>query len=105
MKVLDLNILKFSGRDCGTCHRMSAYDSHVVEELGCKFILVSNDDPSTWNKYWRIYNTTPQETRGFPTYLLVSNPDGEFSILGDIRGGMDKGKFRERLSTLLDKFR
>ena len=51
------------------------------------------------------YNTTPQETRGFPTYLLVSNPDGEFSILGDIRGGMEKGKFRERLSTLLDKFR
>ena len=104
MKILDLNDLKFSGRDCGTCHRMSAYDSHVVEELGYKFILVSNDDPTTWNKYWRIYNTTPKETRGFPTYLLVSDPDVEFSILGDIRGGMSKGEFRERLSSLIKQF-
>ena len=107
MKILDLKLLKFSGWDCGTCHRMSAYDSQVTEELGLEFLLISNDDPNTWNKYQKIFHSTPQEGRGFPMYLLVSNAEDEklFSILGDIKGGMSKGEYRDRLSSLIKRFR
>ena len=38
---------------------------------------------------------------GWPTYLLVSDPDGDFSIEGELKGGMPKGDFRTRLAELL----
>ena len=42
-----------------------------------------------------------KEGMGWPTYLVVSDPEGEFTIHGEIRGGMPKGDFRSRLTALL----
>jgi hypothetical protein len=38
---------------------------------------------------------------GWPTYLVVSDPEGEFTIHGELKGGMPKGDFRTRLSGLI----
>ena len=40
---------------------------------------------------------------GWPTYLLVENPEGEFKIIGELKGGIAKGDFRERLSKIISK--
>jgi hypothetical protein len=42
-----------------------------------------------------------KEGMGWPTYLLVTDPEGDFTIHGEIRGGMPKGDFRTKLSALL----
>ena len=39
--------------------------------------------------------------RDRPTYLLVNDPEGEFEIIGELKGGIAKGDFRERLSNLI----
>ena len=103
---MSLTILKFSSEDCGTCHRMSHYDSLVSEELGCLFVNVMLQDTVTYRKYRRIllakYPT--KEGMGWPTYLIVENPEGEFEILGELKGGMSKGDFRNNLSSIIGKF-
>jgi len=38
---------------------------------------------------------------GWPTYLVVTDPEGEFAIHGELKGGMPKGDFRSRLQALL----
>tara|TARA_B100000579_G_scaffold315270_1_gene264723 strand:+ start:3832 stop:4146 length:315 start_codon:yes stop_codon:yes gene_type:complete len=98
-------LLKFSSEDCGTCHRMSFFDSKVASELGIEFISVKLQDTITYRKYRPIllkqYPT--KEGMGWPTYLLVIDPEGEFKILGELKGGISKGDFRERLTELLQK--
>ena len=42
-----------------------------------------------------------KEGMGWPTYLLVNDPEGEFEIIGELKGGIAKGDFRERLSNLI----
>ena len=97
------SVIKFSSEDCGTCHKMSHYDSKVAEELGFTFIGVLLQDTATYKKYRKIllskYPT--KEGMGWPTYLIVNNPDGDFQILGEIKGGMQKGDFRKRLTSFL----
>jgi len=100
---MDLSLLKFSSEDCGTCHRMSHYDSKVTEELGCIFINVLLQDVLSYKKYRNILLTKypKKEGMGWPTYLLVKNPESDFQILGEIKGGMPKGDFRTRLKELI----
>lgn len=100
---MDLSLLKFSSEDCGTCHRMSHYDSKVTEELGCVFINVLLQDVLSYKKYRNILLTKypKKEGMGWPTYLLVKNPESDFQILGEIKGGMPKGDFRTRLKELI----
>jgi len=38
---------------------------------------------------------------GWPTYLVVEDPHGDFTIKGEIKGGMPKGDFREKLTALV----
>ncbi|KGG18886.1 hypothetical protein EV11_1522 [Prochlorococcus sp. SS52] len=38
---------------------------------------------------------------GWPTYLIVRNPSEDFSILGEIKGGMSKGDFRSQLTSII----
>ena len=96
-------LLKFSSEDCGTCHRMSHYDENVTKSLGCSFISVKLQDINTYKLYRKILlaKYPNKEGMGWPTYLLVTNPDGDFKILGEIKGGMQKGVFREKLTNLL----
>jgi len=97
------SLIKFSSEDCGTCHRMSFFDSKVANELGIEFISVKLQDTLVYRKYRPIllkqYPT--KEGMGWPTYLLVDKPEGEFKIIGELKGGIAKGDFRERLSKII----
>jgi len=83
---------------------MSFFDSKVAEELGIEFISVKLQDTLVYRKYrpilLRQYPT--KEGMGWPTYLLVNNPEGDFKIIGELKGGIAKADFRERLSKLLN---
>ena len=100
---MSYSLIKFSSEDCGTCHRMSFYDSKVANELDVDFISVKLQDTNVYRKYRSIllkqYPT--KEGMGWPTYLLVDNPNGDFRIIGELKGGIAKGDFRERLSKLI----
>ena len=98
-----LTVVKFSSEDCGTCHRMSHYDEKVSKELGFNFISVSMQDPLLYRKYRPILiaKYPNKEGMGWPTYLIVKNPENNFSILGELKGGMSKGDFRAGLSKLI----
>ena len=98
-----MHLIKFSSEDCGTCHRMSHYDGKVAEELGCSFVSVMLQDTEAYRKYRKILlaQYPNKEGMGWPTYLLVTDPEGDFAIHGEMKGGMQKGEFREKLSALL----
>ena len=100
---MSYSLIKFSSEDCGTCHRMSFYDSKVANELDVDFISVKLQDTTVYRKYRPIllkqYPT--KEGMGWPTYLLVDNPEGDFRIIGELKGGIAKGDFRERLAKLI----
>ena len=100
---MNYSLIKFSSEDCGTCHRMSFFDSKVAKELDIEFISVKLQDTMVYRKYrpilLRQYPT--KEGMGWPTYLLVENPEGEFKIIGELKGGIAKGDFRQRLSNLV----
>ncbi len=100
---MNASVLKFSSEDCGTCHRMSHYDSKVSNELGCEFIDIPMQDTSIYTKYRKILLAQyPKKIgMGWPTYLIVKEPGGEFSIIGEIKGGMSKGDFRTSLTDIL----
>ena len=103
---MTLALIKFSSEDCGTCHRMSHYDSTVTSELGCLFINVMLQDTVTYRKYRNVLlaQYPNKEGMGWPTYLLVKDPEGDFKILGELKGGKPKGEFRRLLSDLLSNF-
>jgi hypothetical protein len=98
-----VTVLKFSSEDCGTCHRMSNYDAKVAEELGLSFVSVMLQDTDTYRLYRRVLlsHYPNKEGMGWPTYLVVSQLEeeyqGAFVIHGEVKGGMPKGDFRERL--------
>jgi len=98
-----LHVLKFSSEDCGTCHRMSHYDASVCVELGCTFVSVMLQDTEVYRRYRKVLMAQypNKEGMGWPTYLVVTDPEGEFTIHGELKGGMPKGDFRTRLSALL----
>ena len=100
---MSLVVLKFSSEDCGTCHRMSHYDATVSEELGCSFVSVMLQDTETYRRYRRVLMAQypNKDGMGWPTYLVVTDPEGEFAIQGELKGGMPKGDFRTRLQALL----
>ena len=97
-------LIKFSSEDCGTCHKMSFYDEKVALELGLAFVSVKLQDSKVYRKYRRILlSKYPDKSgMGWPTYLLVTDPDEEFKVIGELKGGMPKGDFRTRLSKLID---
>ena len=97
-----LTLLKFSSEDCGTCHRMSHYDSNVATELGCDFIGVMLQDTDVYRKYRKVLLSKypNKEGMGWPTYLLVTDPEGDFKVLCELKGGMQKGDFRKRLNSI-----
>ncbi|MFN7901190.1 MAG: TlpA family protein disulfide reductase [Synechococcaceae cyanobacterium] len=98
-----LHVIKFSSEDCGTCHRMAHYDAAVCGELGVTFVSVMLQDTTTYRRYRRVLlaQYPDKQGMGWPTYLVVSDPEGEFTIHGELRGGMPKGDFRQKLSALL----
>ncbi len=100
---MSYSLIKFSSEDCGTCHRMSFFDSKVSKELGIDFISVKLQDTEAYRKYRPILlkQYPNKEGMGWPTYLLVNKPEGEFEIIGELKGGIPKADFRERLTKLI----
>ncbi|MFE4107432.1 thioredoxin family protein [Almyronema epifaneia] len=100
---MTLTVLKFSSEDCGICHKMSFYDQKVAQELGLDFVDIKMQDTATYRKYRKILLTQyPDKSEmGWPTYLICENPESDFHILGEVKGGHPKGEFRQRLQTIL----
>jgi hypothetical protein len=102
-----ITVLKFSSEDCGTCHRMSNYDAKVAEELGMSFVSVMLQDTDTYRRYRKVLLSQypNKEGMGWPTYLVVSQLEehlvGDFIVHGEVKGGMPKGDFREKLRATL----
>ncbi len=97
------SLIKFSSEDCGICHKMSFFDQKVSEELGLEFIDVKMQDTATYRKYRKILlSQYPDKAEmGWPTYLVCDSPEGEFQILGEVKGGHPKGEFRSKLQAVL----
>jgi hypothetical protein len=98
-----LTVLKFSSEDCGTCHRMSNYDARVAEELGLAFVSVMLQDTETYRRYRKVLlaQYPNKEGMGWPTYLVVSELEADVVIHGEVKGGMPKGDFRDRIRAVL----
>lgn len=96
-------VLKFSSEDCGICHKMSFYDAKVSEELGLTFIDIKMQDTATYRKYRQVLLTQypDKADMGWPTYIICEEPEGEFKILGEVKGGHPKGEFRKRLQAVI----
>ncbi len=101
---MPLTVLKFSSEDCGICHKMSFYDQKVAQELGLEFVEVKMQDTATYRKYRKILlSLYPDKSQmGWPTYIVCDSPEGEFQILGEVKGGHPKGEFRNRLQAILN---
>jgi hypothetical protein len=101
---MKLSLIKFSSEDCGICHKMAFYDQKVATELDFEFIDVKMQDTATYRKYRKVLlaQYPDKAEMGWPTYLLCEAPEGEFKILGEVKGGHPKGEFRDRLQTLLE---
>jgi hypothetical protein len=97
-------VIKFSSDDCGICHKMAFYDKKVVEELGLDFVDVKMQDTATYRKYRKVLLTQyPNKAdMGWPTYFICDDLDGEFEIVGELKGGIPKGEFRSRLKGVLE---
>ena len=100
---MKLYVIKFSSEDCGTCHKMSFYDEKVSLELGCEFVGVMLQDTLVYRKYRKILlkQYPDKQGMGWPTYLIVTNPDDDFNIIGELKGGMSKGEFRDKLNKII----
>ena len=96
-------VLKFSSEDCGICHKMSFYDQKVAQELGLEFVDIKLQDTATYRKYRQVLlaQYPDKSGMGWPTYLVCDNPEGEFTIMGEVKGGHPKGVFRDRLQGIL----
>ena len=101
---MTLAVIKFYSEDCGICHKMSFYDKKVAEELGLQFIDVKMQDTATYRQYRKILlaQYPDKSEMGWPTYIVCNSPEGEFEILGEVKGGHPKGEFRSRLQEVLN---
>ena len=95
-------LVKFQAASCGTCGMMAKYDSKVAGEEGVDYAVCKVTDVDDYVKYREvlILRYPNLEKVGYPTYVLVDKLE-EPTMIGSIRGGMDKGKFRAKLKELL----
>lgn len=84
---------------------MSFYDRKVANELNLEFIDVKMQDTATYRKYRPILMAQypNKEGIGWPTYIVCDAPEGDFNILGQVKGGHPKGQFRTRLQAILNR--
>lgn len=86
---------------------MSFYDRKVAHELNLEFIDVKMQDTTTYRKYRSILmgQYPNKEGIGWPTYIICicDSPEGDFQILGEVKGGHPKGQFRRRLQGILER--
>ena len=97
-------VLKFSSEECGICHKMSFYDEKVANELELRFVDIKMQDTETYRKYRKVLlSQYPDKAdMGWPTYLVCENPEGDFVVVGEVKGGHPKGEFRKRLQGIIN---
>ena len=82
---------------------MSFYDEKVVKELDLDFVDIKMQDTTTYRKYRSVLlKQYPNKAdMGWPTYIVCDDPEGNFRIVGEVKGGHPKGEFRQRLKAVL----
>ncbi|MEM9271406.1 MAG: thioredoxin family protein [Cyanobacteria bacterium P01_F01_bin.143] len=97
-------VIKFSSEDCGIFHKMYFYDKKVSQEIELDFIDVKMQDTATYRKYRKILlaQYPNKEDMGWPTYLVCDSPEGDFQIVGEVKGGHPKGEFRKKLQEVIN---
>lgn len=97
-----LTLLKFSLPDCPACQRMAEYDRSVAEAEGLDFINVDVRDAEAYKEYREILLQRFPLKREikYPTYLLVEDLKGDFTIHGEMIGSSPKEEFAAQLSRL-----
>lgn len=82
---------------------MSGFDERVAKELSLYFLDVNMKNPVAYRAYRRIllsHHPGAHEI-SLPTYLLVRDPEGDFSVQGEIVGAMQEEAFRNRVRTFV----
>ena len=99
-------LVKFQMSSCGTCGMMAKFDSKVASEEGVDFEVCKVTDVDDYVRYRDVLLLAHPdlENVGYPLYVLVDavepEDESEPTMIGSIRGGMDKGRFRTKLKTL-----
>jgi hypothetical protein len=98
-----LTLLKYGTHDCSICQRMATFDARAANELGLAFVDVDMKNPLIYGRYRKVllHHYPIKQDLGLPTYLLVDSPEGNFSIIGEIAGGMPEDRFQAHLQKLL----
>ena len=101
---MSLAVIKFSSEDCGICHKMSFYDQKVAGELNLDFIDVKMQDTTAYRKYRQILlaQYPNKADMGWPTYLICNSPEGDFKIVGEVKGGHPQGEFCQKLKEVVE---
>lgn len=83
---------------------MAFYDEKVAKELNLDFVDIKMQDTATYRKYRQVLlSRYPDKAEmGWPTYLICDEPEGDFAVIGEVRGGHPKGEFRRRLQAAID---
>lgn len=83
---------------------MSFYDAKVADELGLTFVDIKMQDTATYRKYRQVLlaQYPDKADMGWPTYIICEEPEGDFQILGEVKGGHPKGEFRKRLQAVIN---
>lgn len=98
-----LTLLKFSTHDCQACERMVGVDSRVAAGMGLAFIDVDLRNPETYRKFRPILLRQHPAKSGLalPSYLLVSDLEGDAEVHGEIVGAMSEQEFRTCIQSLM----
>lgn len=98
------SLLKYGTHDCQACQRMAAFDARVAASLGLAFVDVDMKDTELYRRYRKVLLERYPLKRELhiPAYLLVEDPEGAFSIHGEIAGPCAEADFTSRLQAQLE---
>lgn len=96
------HLVKFQAGGCGTCAKMSHIDAKVAGELSLDFSVCNVTDIEDYVKFREVLLLLYPDLEGvgYPSYVLVDDLENP-TMLGHLKGGMDKGAFRRKLAGLL----
>jgi len=98
-------LIKFSTHDCSACLFMAGFEKTVAQALDIDFIDVDMKDLESYLPYRDLLLQQHPKKReiSLPTYFLVSKPQGDTCVHGEIVGAMQEHAFRERVSALMNE--
>lgn len=99
-----LTLLKYGTHDCQACRRMAGFDAGVAASLGLAFVDVDMKNTELYRRYRTVLLQRYPLKRELqiPAYLLVADPEGDFSIHGEIAGPCSQADFASCLRAQLE---